>query len=670
MTPSTPLFTADTLTRLQRVTATAPSPCNQHLAVAVQRLDPEDSKYVSDLWRVSLAEPGAAPVQLTRGASKDVAPQYRRDGALAFLSNRNPREGKPQEGDEERMQVWLLPAEGGEPVPLTDEPLGVSAFRFAADAARLFVLANVLPGVAHDEQRAKAAELAKHGPSALHFDRMPVRFWDHWLQRPAPHVIAYVDGERRDLTPFADREHREAEWDVSADGSLVVVTCASDAAADGVNDVSLLVIDVASGAAHELGKAPLSSSESPLLSPDGGLIACVRAERRAGQAPHPRLWLYPARAPEHPGRLLTDWEPWPAPCCWTRDGSGVLVTADVRGDVPVVRVDVETGAVSRLTSVASGGSHGSVQLTRDGNTLVGIRHRQTHPPEPFRLSFAAGAEPELLASLSGFDPLLFDQLGRRESLEVAAPDGSAVQSFLLTPRGSGPHPLLLWVHGGPMSQWADGWHWRWNPLVPLAAGYAMLLPNPRGSTGFGQEFTAAIWNNQWGAACFRDVMAVTDVVCARRDIDPRRTAVMGGSFGGYMANWIAGSTERFRCLVTHAGIYDFRAFHGVTDHPGWFALGQGGAPEADPVAFNRYSPHTQLEDWCTPTLVVHGEKDYRVPISEALLLFEALQRRGVPSELLVFPDENHWIQRPRNIRHWYQVCLGFLARYLGEQEHG
>jgi dipeptidyl aminopeptidase/acylaminoacyl peptidase len=217
-----------------------------------------------------------------------------------------------------------------------------------------------------------------------------------------------------------------------------------------------------------------------------------------------------------------------------------------------------------------------------------------------------------------------------------------------------------------MNQWADSWHWRWNPLVPLAAGYAVLLPNPRGSTGFGQEFTAGIWNNQWGAACFRDVMAVTDAVSKRRDIDARRMAMMGGSFGGYMANWIAGSTERFRGLISHAGIYDFRAFHGVTDHPGWFAFGQGGAPEADPLTFNRYSPHTQLDQWRTPTLVVHGEKDYRVPISEALLLFEALQRRGVASELLVFPDENHWILRPRNTRRWYEVCLGFLRRHLGE----
>ena len=658
-----PLFDATALTRLRRVSSLSPSPCGRFLAVAVERLDADESAYVSDLWRVSLAEPSAAPQQLTRGASKDVAPRYRCDGALGFLSNKNPRDGKAQDGDEERTQVWLLPAEGGEPLPLTDEPLGVRAFRFAAQRPALFVLADVLPGVAHSEQRARAAELKKHGPSALRFDRMPVRYWDHWLPLAAPHVIAILGSERRDLTPDADREHREAEWDVSADGSLVAVTRVRGSAADGVTDTSLLVIDVASGEAHELGRYAQSTSESPLFSPDGSRLACVRADRQNGQVPQPRLWLYPSRTPDHPGRAITHWQPWPTPCCWTPDGRAVLVTADVRGEVPVQRVDVETGDVTRVTSSASGGSHGSVHISGDGRAVVGIRHRTRHPPEPFRVALSGG-DPELLAALSGFDPALFEQLGRLESLEVAAPDGGSVQSFLLTPRTAGPHPLLLWVHGGPMNQWADGWHWRWNPLVPLAAGYALLLPNPRGSTGFGQDFVAGIWNNQWGGACFRDLMAVTDAVCARADIDARRMAAMGGSFGGYMANWIAGSTERFACLVTHAGIYDFRAFHGVTDHPGWFALGQGGAPEADPLAFSRFSPHSQLSSWRTPTLVVHGEKDYRVPISEALLLFEALQRRGVPSELLVFPDENHWIVRPRNTRHWYEVCLGFLSRQL------
>jgi len=658
-------FDATALVRLRRVTSASPSPCGRFLALAVERLDADESAYISDLWRVSLEDESAAPLQLTRGGSQDVAPEYRSDGALGFLSNRNPRDGKPLEGDEDRRQVWILPADGGEPQPLTDEPLGVRSFRFARTVPELFVIADVLPGVAHAEQRARALELKKHGPTALRFDRMPVRFWDHWLGRAAPHVISYVAGERRDLTPSADREHREAEWDVSADGRQVVVTLHKDVSADGIEDVSLLVIDLASGQARELGGEPRSHSERPLFSPDGGRIACVRLDRRTGEAPQPRLWLYSSQGWESPGRVITNWEPWPTPCAWTADGSALLVTADVRGHVPVCRVDIETGEVMRVTALAVGGSHSSVRLSADGASIVGLRHTTSHPPEPFRARIAENADAPLLARLSGLAPEQFDRIARRESFETAAPDGGRVQAFLLTPaHGTAPHPLLLWVHGGPMNQWSDGWHWRWNPLVAVAAGFAVLLPNPRGSTGFGQDFLAGIWNNQWGGACFRDLMAVTDAACARSDIDAQRVAAMGGSFGGYMANWIGGSTDRFACLVTHASIYDFRSFHATTDHPGWFALEQGGPPESDPASFSRYSPHTQLSHWHTPTLIVHGEKDYRVPISEALILFEALQRHGVDSQLLVFPDENHWITRPRNTRHWYEACLGFLQKHL------
>src|SRR5690606_27331191 len=206
---------------------------------------------------------------------------------------------------------------------------------------------------------------------------------------------------------------------------------------------------------------------------------------------------------------------------------------------------------------------------------------------------------------------------------------------------------LRFRHVVPVGQHVDGRHWRWNPLVATGAGYAVALPNPRGSTGRGQAFIEGVWNNRWGGDCYLDLMAVADALERRPDVDGARMAALGGSFGGYMANWIGGQTERLRCLVTHASIYHFPAFHGATDEPAYFALELGGTPYgADPAAFERYSPHRFIEKWKTPTLVIHGEKDYRVPVSEALLLFEALQLHGVESELLIFPDENHWILKP------------------------
>jgi dipeptidyl aminopeptidase/acylaminoacyl peptidase len=242
-----------------------------------------------------------------------------------------------------------------------------------------------------------------------------------------------------------------------------------------------------------------------------------------------------------------------------------------------------------------------------------------------------------------------------------------VQFFLIRPVGAtGPLPTQIWIHGGPIGMSGDSWHWRWNPLLAVAAGYAVALPNPRGSTGFGQEFIQGIWGNVWGEQCYRDLMAVADALGERPDVDESRIMAMGGSFGGYMTNWIGTQTNRFRCLVTHASIFTMAHFTGVTDHPPWWYLEMGGEdPYQDQTRFDRYAPVRHVRNWKTPTLVIHGEKDYRCPISEGLNLFEALQYHRVESELLVFPDENHWILKPRNAVDWYETILGFIARDMG-----
>jgi dipeptidyl aminopeptidase/acylaminoacyl peptidase len=237
---------------------------------------------------------------------------------------------------------------------------------------------------------------------------------------------------------------------------------------------------------------------------------------------------------------------------------------------------------------------------------------------------------------------------------------------LVKPKGlQGKLPTLVWIHGGPIGMDADGWHWRWNPLLAVAQGYVVVLPNPRGSTGFGQAFIQGIWGNVWGDQCYKDLMAVTDAVEQRSDVDAGRVMAMGGSFGGYMTNWIGTQTQRFKCLITHASILTMAQFTGTTDHPAWWYLEMGGEdPYADPARFDRYAPIRYIKQWKTPTLIIHGELDYRCPIGEALNLFEALQYHGVPSELMIFPDENHWILKPRNIVAWYQTVLDFLSRHL------
>jgi len=658
-------YTVEQHIALKRVTSIAASPDGCWLAVAVQRLDREGTKYVSDLWRVPTD--GTQAVQLTRGDSKDTAPCFRADGALGFLSNRQPNEVKPDDDAEKRLQVWILPAAGGEPQQLTDEPLGVEAFRFARKADRLVFFAPVLSDVPHDKQRETAADRRKNGSSARHFRQQPVRHWDHWLHENETlantHLIACAgDGTNRvDLTPEARRELSvEPALDVSTDGRRVAITWQTPGD-DRVLDSSIRLIDVATRTSRLLGKETNTSNESPLFSPDGQSLAVVRSTRSPKTAMRPTLTLIDL-ATGSMRALATDLDAWPHPWAWTDNGRGIVFTADLAGHVPVFMVDVAGGKVDRITVSRSGGTHSDLTTLADGR-LAGIRSTLREPPEAFAVKNAPDSPPQTLARLSGF---AFPDWVEVENCTTPSTDGTPIQYFVTKPaKAPGKLPTLLWIHGGPIGMSADGWHWRWNPLLTVAAGYAVVQPNPRGSTGFGQPFIQGIWGNVWGKQCYEDLMAVADAVEKRPDVDATRVMAMGGSFGGYMTNWIGTQTQRFKCLITHACVTTMAQFTGTTDHPPWWYLEMGGEdPYADPASYDRYAPIRYVRQWKTPALIIHGELDYRCPISEGLNLFEALQYHGVPSELMVFPDENHWILKPRNIVAWYETVLNFIGRHL------
>jgi dipeptidyl aminopeptidase/acylaminoacyl peptidase len=656
---------------LRRLGEVACAPDGSWLAVTVHRLDQERARYVSDLWKLPID--GSGPVQLTRGDSRDGSPCFVRDGSLAFLSNRQPNEVKADEQADQRMQVWLLPAQGGEPRQLTDEPLGISAFRFARAADRLVVLAPVLPGVPLDQQRKAALDRHKHGPGMRRLARQPVRHWDHWLddgaQAEATHVIIYraapgaaLQG-RIDVSPLATREFAvDPEFDITADGRLVAITRAT-AGADRCDDSDVLLIDSDTAAARAVGSGNGANCQSPRFSPDGRTLAIVRSLRSPQRAPRPTLELIDvatgARTP-----CAADWDRWPLQPEWSADGKSLLVCADDTGHTPVFAVDVRSGTVRKLPS-ASKGTYGQLVALPDGR-IAGLRSTLLQPPEAFVLGPDPTQEARQLAALSGLEQAAW---AVREEIHATSSDGTPIHIVLIKPADASARlPLVLWIHGGPMTMSGEGWHWRWNPLLLVAQGYAVALANPRGSTGFGQDFVQGIWGNVWGDQCYRDLMAVTDALCGRPDIDARRVAAMGGSFGGYMVNWIGTQTERFRCLVSHASVANMAAFTGVTDHPPEWYLEMGGEnPYLDAQHFDRFAPMRYIHQWRTPTLITHGERDYRCPIGEALSLFEGLQYHGVPSELLVFPDENHWVLKPRNIVAWYQGVLDFTRRHLAER---
>jgi dipeptidyl aminopeptidase/acylaminoacyl peptidase len=360
--------------------------------------------------------------------------------------------------------------------------------------------------------------------------------------------------------------------------------------------------------------------------------------------------------------LATDFDAWPHIGDWSADGRRLYITADLAGHVPVFAVDVAADTVAGITLARSAGSHSDLCVLADGR-VAGLRTTFLEPPEAFVVRPEPGSPPQTLARLSGFE---YPDWAAVENHTARSTDGADVQYFVVRPaQAQGKSPVLLWIHGGPIGMTADAWHWRWNPLLAVAHGYTVVQPNPRGSTGFGQDYVQGIWGNVWGDQCYKDLMAVADALEQRPDVDRDRVMAMGGSFGGYMTNWIGTQTQRFRCLITHACVTTMAQFTGTTDHPAWWYLEMGGEdPYADPLKFDRYAPIRHVKQWKTPALIIHGEQDYRCPINEGLNLFEALQYHGVPSELLIFPDENHWILKPRNIVAWYETVLEFIGRHM------
>jgi dipeptidyl aminopeptidase/acylaminoacyl peptidase len=336
----------------------------------------------------------------------------------------------------------------------------------------------------------------------------------------------------------------------------------------------------------------------------------------------------------------------------------VFFVADELGRTPVFKVDVASGAVNRLTD---DGAYTHLEVAPDGRYLYALRATIEHPPVPVRVDVEAAdqkaCELDAPGRVSGVP-------GRVDEVHATAPDGALVRGWLVLPEGASaqrPVPLALWVHGGPLMSW-NAWSWRWNPWLLAARGWAVLLPDPALSQGYGDEFIQRAWG-KWGPVPFADLMAITDVTAARFDIDQTRTAMMGGSYGGYMANWIAGHTDRFKAIVSHASLWTLEHFTGATDHPAAWEL-EWGHPLEHPERYELNGPSRRLFSITTPMLVIHGDKDYRVPIGEGLRLWADLVRQGVDAKFLYFPDENHWVLKPGNAKVWYETVFAFLDHHV------
>ncbi|MGE0214816.1 S9 family peptidase [Mycolicibacterium sp.] len=653
----TPFDDLDNFLALPRVSGLAVSRDGSRIVTTVVELNDKRTEFVSAIWELDPA--GQQPARrITHGARGESAPAFTADGDLLFLASRPT-------GDDEKppAALWRLPAGGGEATRAAALPGGIGGVVSAAAADTTVVMAAVLPSAdTVDEDRRLRGVRKDNNISAVLYQGYPVRYWDHHLGPDHPHLFD-ADG-LRDLTPDPGGALHEADFDLSADGTFVVTswrTAAPQAAIRG----ALVRVDVATGQRSVVADDPDADLGSPAISPDGTAVAYLR---ETISTPHqaPRITLGLLRFGAPPVDLTPHWDRWPTSVTWSLDGASLIVTADENGRGPIFAVDPDTGAVRRI--VDDDYTYTDVRAA-PGGVLFALRSSYRAPQHPVRID-ADG-------TVTALPCVPLPELpGTVTEVTAVAEDGQPVRSWLVLPDGGDdapPAPLLLWIHGGPLGSW-NAWHWRWNPWVMVARGYAVLLPDPALSTGYGQEFIQRGWG-AWGFAPYTDLMAATDAACAHPRVDETRTAAMGGSFGGYMANWIAGHTGRFAAIVTHASLWALDQFGSTTDGAYWWAREM----TAEMAAAN--SPHRFVSQISTPMLVIHGDKDYRVPIGEALRLwYDLLSSSGLPAadsgpdagtavhRFLYFPSENHWVLQPQHAKIWYQVVTAFLASHVLGQD--
>ena len=671
-TPATPFHDLDAYVAIPRLSGLVLSPDGSRLVTAVATLDAKKTKFVPALWEVDPA--GAKPARrLTRSAKGESSAAFTPSGDLLFTSARPDPDGTAADDDEPVPALWLMPRDGAEARVVADRAAGLGGVHVAKDADVVLVSSDVLPSAtdAETDEQLRKARKEKKVQAILH-DGYPVRYWDHDLGPESPHlfvasvgtdVVAPLAGAKdprltlTDVTPEARSALVEQGAAISPDGRTVV-TGWNLPLARGAQRGRLVAIDVATGEHRVLVDDPTADLWSPVISPDGKWVVFGRESLSTPhEAPRVTLQIVPLVGSE-PRTLVESWDRWPQHPVWLPDSSGLLVTADDDGRSPVFRIDLEADEVTRVTS--DDATFTDVSVSPDGTVAYAMRTSYEAPSHPVRIDLATGATTPLVS------PVLTPELpGTLTEIETTTPDGRRVRAWLALPATDEKAPLLLWIHGGPLGSW-NAWSWRWNPWILVAQGYAVLLPDPALSTGYGQQFIQDGWG-AWGATPYTDLMAITDAAVARDDIDETRTAAMGGSFGGYMANWVAGHTDRFKAVVTHASLWALDQFGPTTDAAYYWER------EMTAEMALENSPHRFVDKIVTPMLVIHGDRDYRVPIGEGLRLwYELLAKSGLPADedgktphrFLYFPDENHWVLSPQHAIVWYQVVEAFLAEHV------
>ncbi|HXX59795.1 MAG TPA: S9 family peptidase [Candidatus Sulfotelmatobacter sp.] len=656
----------DRFVRLPRLSSLRLSPDGARLVVTVAQPHASGTKMASALWAVD-PEGSVPPRRLTRSAAGEGSAAFGPDGSLVFGSARPDPDAKEAEPDPPAA-LWHLPAGGGEARLLVVPHGGVDGTATARRGRRVAFVAPLFGGAESLEADAARAKSRKDaGLEALLFEGYPIRLWDHYLGPRERHafVLDLPASEAdpvpapRDLLPALGQQLEDRAVALTPDGATAVLGLGGQGI--GRPKVDLVAVDTTTLDQRVLTPGDALYDQAA-VSPDGRSVACVRADLGApDRAESHSLWLIDlASGGGHdpaPGIDL-----WPDGLAWSADGKALFFVADRQGHQAAFRLDLDGG---RLTCLAATGTLSDLCPSPDGHWVYALRSTLRVPNEVVRLDARAPEqEPVVIPSPAATEAQVAAP-GAVERITGTAADGTPIGAWLVKPEGMSaahPAPLVVFVHGGPLGTWTDGWHWRWNPQLLAARGYAVVMPDPAISLGYGQAFVQRGWG-EWGAAPYTDMLAAVDAAAARPDVDASRMALMGGSFGGYMANWVAGHTDRFKAIVTHASLWELRGFHGTTDNGAWWEL-EMGDPYVDGRRYEEHSPAAHVASIRTPMLVIHGELDARVPISEALRLWTDLQRHGVAARFLYFPDENHWVLKPQNARVWYATVLAFLEEQL------
>jgi dipeptidyl aminopeptidase/acylaminoacyl peptidase len=577
------------------------------------------------------------------------------------------------------FQLYVIAADGGEARQLTTLSTEASQPVWSPDGRRIAFVSAVFPEFSDkpfkesDElNKKKLEEREKSKVKARVITRLLYRHWDSWVDDKRQHVFVVpvkegaAAGDPRDLTP-GDRDAVPTSSTFSAgddfafspDGRHLAYTATPTPAHEEawLTNHDLYEVEVESGVRHPI-TTNSAADAFPRYSPDGKWIA-YRAQTRPGfEADRWQLMLH-ERATRKTRSLTPNFDSWVEAFVWAPDSRTLYFDAEEKAAKPLWSVTIAGNDVAKVVEKSV---NGEVAVSPDGKTLVFTRQSLSRPVEIGRanargsdLQFITQANDALFAELNLSEP---------ESVSYAGANGAPIQMWIVKPPGfdsTRKYPLVFWVHGGPQGAFMDAWSYRWNAQLWAAQRYVVALPNPRGSTGFGQKFVDEI-SHDWGGKVFEDLMAGVRYLEEQPYVDVGRMAAAGASYGGYMMNWFQGHTDKFKTLVTHCGVFDFWTMYGTTEEL-WFDEWEHGIPWETPD-FEKFSPHRHAARFKTPNLIIHNELDFRVPIGQGLSLFTTLQRKGVPSKLLYFPDEGHWVLKPQNSELWHKTIFDWLAEYL------